>query len=73
MVTLNARGFFVQVEHPVVGRKPIMRLPWLLDPRPNGQYWAAPTLGQHNDIVFREILGLPESEIASLREEGVIL
>jgi benzylsuccinate CoA-transferase BbsF subunit len=69
---LNARGFFVQVEHPVVGRKPIMRLPWLLDPGPNGQYWAAPTLGQHNDIVFREILGLPESEIDSLRQEGVI-
>ena len=32
----------------------------------------APTLGQHNDEVFGEILGLPDAEIAGLREAGVI-
>ena len=29
-------------------------------------------MGQHNDYVFGEILGLPASEIASLKESGVI-
>jgi crotonobetainyl-CoA:carnitine CoA-transferase CaiB-like acyl-CoA transferase len=32
----------------------------------------APTLGQHNDEVLRDILGLPDAEIAGLREAGVI-
>lgn len=69
---LNARGFFVDVEHPVVGTKPVMRMPWLIGST-DSQYWAAPTLGQHNDWVFRDFLGLPDGEIAELRAEGVIL
>ena len=67
---LRSRGFFVDVEHPVVGRKPIMRVPWLLEPGPNGQYWSAPLLGQHNDAVFREVLGLSDDEISDLRAKG---
>lgn len=69
----RSRGFFVDVDHPVVGQKPIMRLPWLLEPGPNGQYWPAPLLGQHNDVVFREVLSLSDGEIGELRAKGVIL
>ena len=69
---LNERGFFVEVAHPVVGRKPIMRLPWLQDPGPDGRYWAAPTLGQHNDLVFRDLVGLSNAEIAELRASNTI-
>lgn len=68
---LNARDFFVEVDHPVVGRKPVMRMPWLTEST-SSQYWAAPLLGQDNDMVFREILGLSEAEVAALRSEGVI-
>jgi benzylsuccinate CoA-transferase BbsF subunit len=70
---LRRRGFFVDVEHPVVGKKPVMRLPWLLAPGPNGQYSPAPLLGQHNDVVFREILGLSDGELGELRAKGVIV
>ncbi len=69
---LNDRGFFVQVEHPVSGRKPVMRIPWLLDPAPNGNYFHAPLFGEHNDDVFREVLGLPDLEISELRANHVI-
>jgi crotonobetainyl-CoA:carnitine CoA-transferase CaiB-like acyl-CoA transferase len=33
---------------------------------------AAPLLGQDNDVVYGEILGLGAAEIADLRSEGVI-
>ena len=33
---------------------------------------GGPCLGEHNDYVYGEILGLAPAEIASLREEGVI-
>lgn len=69
---LRARGFFIEVEHPVVGRRPLMRLPWLTDPAPNGRYWAAPRLGEHTEVVLRDLLGLTAEEIAALRAEGAI-
>jgi benzylsuccinate CoA-transferase BbsF subunit len=70
---LRSRGFFVEVDHPVVGNKPVTRLPWRLDPGPNGQYRPTPLLGQDNDVVFREILGLSDAELDELRSKGVIL
>jgi len=41
----------------------------------NHQPWmrrAAPTLGQHNDEVFRELLGLADAELGRLRADGII-
>jgi benzylsuccinate CoA-transferase BbsF subunit len=70
---LHERGLYPEVDHPVVGHKPITGLPWRLEPGPTGQYWAAPTLGQHTDRVLHDILGIDEDEIASLRQEGVVL
>ncbi len=70
---LQARGYYVELEHERVGRKPIMRVPWLFEPGPNGQYFPAPLLGQHNDVVFREILGLSDEELDDLRARKVIL
>ena len=33
---------------------------------------GGPCLGEHNDYVYGDLLGLAPAEIASLREEGVI-
>ena len=33
---------------------------------------AAPTLGEHNDEVLRDVLGLSDGEIAALRASGII-
>ena len=70
---LNARGFFVELEHEIVGRKPIIPLPYLFNPGPKGHYFPAPLLGEHNDVVFKEMLGLSDSEIEDLRTDKVIL
>ncbi len=70
---LNARETYVQLDHPVVGVKPVFGLPWHLEPGPSEQYWPAPLLGQHTDHVLRDILGIDEAEIAQLREEKVIV
>lgn len=70
---LNDRGFFVQVEHPVSGLKPIMRLPWRQSPGIEGRYFHAPLFGQHNDLIFHDILGLSKAEIDELKAERVII
>lgn len=68
---LRARGAFVRIDHPEVGARELVGLPWKMsDCEPVVRH--APLLGEHNDYVFRELLGLPEGEVARLQEEGVI-
>lgn len=51
----------------------LARLPWILNNNPQGNYEHAPSLGEHNDYVFRELLNMSNEEIARLQEEQVIL
>jgi crotonobetainyl-CoA:carnitine CoA-transferase CaiB-like acyl-CoA transferase len=67
-----ARETHLQVEHPATGVDIIAGLPFKLRGTPLEVRQPAPMLGQHNDYVFRELLGRSESEIASLIEEKVI-
>ncbi|KAL4518514.1 hypothetical protein Ndes2437B_g00614 [Nannochloris sp. 'desiccata'] len=39
---------------------------------PGGTRWAGPELGEHTDVVLRELLGMTEAEIEELRTLGAI-
>jgi crotonobetainyl-CoA:carnitine CoA-transferase CaiB-like acyl-CoA transferase len=67
-----ARGYFEEVDHPVVGRKRYPALPFRLASR-TGPWFTrpAPLLGQHNDEVLRE-LGFDDDMLRSLRDDQVI-
>jgi len=69
---LNERGFFVEVDHPEMGMAPLVRPPWHVDGNAVGKHEPAPLLGEHNDYVFRSLLGLSPEEIDRLVEEKVI-
>lgn len=43
-----------------------------LSATPGGVDWLGPDLGQHNDDVYRGLLGLDTEQLATLREEGSI-
>ncbi len=67
----DAQEFFLKVDDPDAGTDVHAAPPWRfsetrLDVR------RAPTLGQHNDYVLGEILGLTENEIEALQENKVI-
>jgi crotonobetainyl-CoA:carnitine CoA-transferase CaiB-like acyl-CoA transferase len=68
---LKARQAFVPVEHPEMGNIEIARAPWTLSDCPMPAR-CAPMLGEHNDYVFREILGLGDDEIAALEDKDII-
>jgi crotonobetainyl-CoA:carnitine CoA-transferase CaiB-like acyl-CoA transferase len=69
----RARGFFSRVDHAVVGDHEYPGLPFRLSSTPPRWYGApSPTLGQHNDEVLRDLLGLSSEEIEELRRAGVI-
>lgn len=69
---LDARGFYQDMDHPVLGRMRFPGWPFRMTPGPARHHRsAAPTLGQHNDEVLTE-LGLSAERIAALRARGVI-
>lgn len=67
----NARGMFEQVE--IDGK--LLKIPAIipkLKSTPGKTTWPGPSLGSHNDEVFKDILGLEEQQLQSLREQKVI-
>jgi len=69
---LKARGFFIEVAHPEAGPLRYPGAPYKLSGTPWEVRSPAPALGQHNEAVFCDRLGLSPQELASLREEGVV-
>jgi crotonobetainyl-CoA:carnitine CoA-transferase CaiB-like acyl-CoA transferase len=73
MEQLHERRFFEHVEHPVHGDSVIVTFPFRL-PGMTGPVHRrpAPLLGQHNQEVFGDLLGVPPAELARLEAAGVI-
>jgi benzylsuccinate CoA-transferase BbsF subunit len=69
---LNARKFFIELDHPVLGQKKADASPIHLSDNPAAYHHASPTLGQDNDYVYCKLLGLPREEIERLKRDGVI-
>jgi crotonobetainyl-CoA:carnitine CoA-transferase CaiB-like acyl-CoA transferase len=69
---LEAFGFWHWLDHKVMGPSPYEGLEHRLSRTPGELRSPAPALGQHNDEVFRGMLGLDAAEIARLKEERVI-
>lgn len=67
-----ARGAVQDVEHPVLGRRTTITPPYRLSETPTAIRSTAPRLGEHNDYVFEELLGLSHAEIERLVEAKVI-
>lgn len=69
---LQHREVFPIVQHPELGEVPYEGYPPKLSRTPAYVQGRAPTLAEHNDYVFGELLGMSATEIAGLRERGVI-
>jgi benzylsuccinate CoA-transferase BbsF subunit len=69
---LNAQGFFTRLQHPEVGVRTHMGMPWILTNAPNGVRSPAPLLGQDTDQVMRDVLGYSAQQIAQLKEGKVL-
>jgi len=66
------RGFVTQVEHQETGSRPMGTVSWAIDGERPSNFRPAPLLGEHNQYVFCNLLGLSEEEVNGLVESGVI-
>jgi benzylsuccinate CoA-transferase BbsF subunit len=70
---VTARGFFIELEHPEVGKRRHLGIPWKMSRTPCEVRRPAPCLGQDTDSVLSDVLALSREEIASLRAQEVLV
>ncbi|MGH8011480.1 MAG: CaiB/BaiF CoA transferase family protein [Candidatus Binataceae bacterium] len=68
---LAERGFFTEIEQPGMGKLKIPGMPSRYGQTPWAIRRPAPSLGEHNQEVFRE-LGVPAARLDQLKTAGVI-
>jgi crotonobetainyl-CoA:carnitine CoA-transferase CaiB-like acyl-CoA transferase len=69
---LAARGHFVALEHPFMGAGLYERNGFRIADAPSGYDRAGPTMGQDNDWVLGDLLGLSREEQDRLLAEGAV-
>ncbi len=69
---LNSRNFWQWLDRAVVGNQPNPSAPFKVNGKRLAIKTPAPTLGQHNQEVLSEILGLKQAELDRLEEIGII-
>jgi crotonobetainyl-CoA:carnitine CoA-transferase CaiB-like acyl-CoA transferase len=69
---LIARRFFVNLEHPVLGKTITDASPIRFEQDPTSDWKAAPLLGEGNRYVYMELLGFTENELSDYVNRGII-
>ena len=69
---LKARDFFIELDHPELGKTITDATPIRLSHTPARYNRAAPILGQDNNYVYQGLLGMSEEEMTDLRDSGII-
>ena len=68
---MRERGMMAEVEHPTRGRVVVPAWPVRMSGN-SAPVTAAPLLGEHNEEVLGELLGMTAADVAALRENGAI-
>jgi len=66
------RGLFFELDHPVIGEALFEGVPFNFERLGADNWRSGPLLGEDNEYVFEQILGLSKEEVAELTEAGVI-
>lgn len=69
---VQARDMVQNIEYPGLGKIPIAGTPMKLSLTPASIRSHAPQLGEHNEYVYCELLGLSPEKVSSLKQEGII-
>jgi benzylsuccinate CoA-transferase BbsF subunit len=70
---LAHRGFHHYMEHPEMGNIPYAGHEFRIRGYDSGPRFPAPCLGQHNEQVMREILGMSDDEISEVLVAGAVV
>ena len=66
------RGLLELVDHPSTGPYFLPGVPWKMSASPGVVRWPSPRLGEHNHLIFGELLGMSAGEIEAMERAGKI-
>ncbi len=69
---MKERGHYVYLDHAEIGTQALDNYPFRLSATPGRLSGPAPLMGEHNDHVLTNILGMSEDEVNELIIEGVL-
>ncbi|MFE3036546.1 CaiB/BaiF CoA transferase family protein [Streptomyces canus] len=69
---IQHRGMLIEVEDPASGRLPMLANPIRFTATPVEGYAPPPMLGEHTDEVLTALAGVTDSQLAALRDRGVV-
>lgn len=69
---IQAREMIVELDYPGLGILPVPNLPIRLSLTPGAIRSPAPRLGEHNEEVYRGILGFEPQDLSRMKQEGII-
>ena len=69
---IRAREMMVEVEHPALGTLILPGIPVKLESTPGSIRKAPPLIGEDNQYVYTELLGMSDDELEALRIDGAI-
>ncbi len=69
---VQVREMVQYIEYPGLGKIPIAGVPMKLSLTPGSIRSHAPQLGEHNEYVYGQLLGLSPEKVAELKQEGII-
>ena len=69
---LNERNYFMEMDHPEMGRAKYPGAPYRLSVTPWQINRHAPSLGEHNEEIFCHRLGYSKEDLVRMRQAGVI-
>jgi benzylsuccinate CoA-transferase BbsF subunit len=68
---LTERGLVITTDHPVVGKRRQLGIPWRMDSLAI-EYRRAPMVGEHTHETLTKLLGIDEATYANLEADGVL-
>ena len=69
---MKERGFFEELTHPECGTHLYPGMPWRMANTPNRIRRPPPCLGEDNEYVYKQVIGVTDKEYAELEREGHI-
>lgn len=69
---LNERNYFMEMDHPEMGRAKYPGAPYRLSVTPWQIERHAPSLGEHNEEIFCHRLGYSKDDLVRMRQAGII-
>jgi CoA:oxalate CoA-transferase len=69
---LKERGYFLEVEHPIIGKAKISGFPFKFSQTPGQVERPSPLVGEHNELILGKYLRIRPPEVKQLRADGII-